>query len=188
MLVGLLNLVIVAVGVSADAFAVSMAQGVRLRSRLHLNALVIALTFGLFQAIMPLLGWALGAQFAAVIAPVDHWLAFGLLLAIGAKMLWEALRDDGSTPAGGRLRVRELLILAVATSIDALAVGLSFAFLQVDIVPAVLLIGLVTAALTYVGVVFGHRAGTRWRTPAEVIGGLVLIGIGTKILIEHLVA
>lgn len=184
--VSVFTLLFVAVGVSADAFAVSLAQGVRVRRHIHRDALLVAGTFGLFQALMPLLGWVLGAQFSAFIAPIDHWVAFGLLLLIGGKMLWEALHTDAATTRTGRISTRELLLLAVATSIDALAVGLSFAFLHVDIVPAVIVIGLVTAVLAYVGVVLGHRVGTRFRKPAEIAGGVILIGIGVKILVEHL--
>jgi len=187
-LMSLFNLFVVAVGVSADAFAVALAQGVHMRRRVYRDGLIVALTFGLFQAVMPLIGWVVGAQLNSFIAPVDHWVAFVLLSIIGIKMLGEAFQPDGESPASGRISVRRLLTLAVATSIDALAVGLSFAFLDVDIVPAVILIGVVTAVLTYVGVVVGHRVGTRFRKPAEVIGGLVLIGIGVKILLEHLLA
>jgi putative Mn2+ efflux pump MntP len=187
--VSLLNLVVVALGVSADAFAVALTQGVRARRALQRQALTIALVFGLFQAGMPVVGWLVGSTLADLIAPVDHWIAFVLLVAIGAKMLWEAVRpgDDEAADAA-RLPVRELLALAVATSIDALAVGLSLAFLDVPIAPAAALIGVVTAMLTYAGVLLGHRLGTRFQTPAEVVGGVVLIGIGTKILIEHLIA
>ena len=182
------TLLVVAVGVSADAFAVSLTQGVGLRRRVHRDALLIALLFGTFQALMPLIGWVLGAQFSAFIAPADHWVAFALLLVIGGKMLWEAFRPDTDDPAPAerRGRTRRLVLLAIATSIDALAVGLSFAFLDVAILPAVAVIGVVTAALAYVGVLFGHRVGTRFQKPAEILGGLVLIGIGVKILAEHL--
>lgn len=183
------TLLFIAFGVSADAFAVALAQGVSVtRRRIHLDALRIALVFGLFQAVMPLIGWAVGAQLNDIIAPIDHWVAFGLLLMIGGKMLWEAFLGGDDAGAVTRIRTRRLLALAVATSIDALAVGLSFAFLDVEIGPAVALIGVVTAAVAYLGVLIGHRVGTRWERPAEVIGGLVLIGIGTKILLEHLLA
>lgn len=182
------NLLIVAVGVSADAFAVSLAQGVRVKRRIHRDALLVAITFGLFQALMPLIGYVLGAGLADVIAPIDHWIAFVLLLLIGAKMLWEAFRAGADEASAGRIKKRELATLGFATSIDALAVGLSFAFLNVDVLPAVALIGFVTAAITYVGILLGHRVGVRYQKPAEIIGGLVLIGIGTKILLEHLLA
>lgn len=182
------NLLVVAVGVSADAFAVSMTQGVRVRSRLQRRALLLAAVFGIAQALMPLIGWLLGTQLESFIAPFDHWVAFGLLLLIGAKMLWEARRAAGGEDGEERLRTRELVGLAIATSVDALAVGLSFAFLAVSILPAVILIGVVTAAFTYLGVLLGHRVGTRFGLAAEIVGGLVLIGIGTKILLEHLLA
>lgn len=182
------NLLIVAVGVSADAFAVALTQGVPIKRRIHRDALLVAIVFGLFQAAMPLIGWVVGAQLNGFIAPVDHWVAFVLLALIGGKMLWEAYRPGEADEEAGVISIRHLLALAVATSIDALAVGLSFAFLDVDILPAVILIGLVTAVLTYIGVVLGHRVGARFQKPAEIIGGLVLIAIGTRILLEHLLA
>ncbi len=184
--VSFFNLLVVSVGVSADAFAVSLSQGVRVKTRIYRDALIVALTFGLFQAAMPLVGYLLGAQFSFLIAPVDHWIAFGLLALIGGKMLWEAFRAHPDDVPTGRIRPRELLLLGIATSIDALAVGISFAFLDVDIVPAVVLIGVITFAVSFVGVALGHRVGTRFQKPAEIGGGLVLIGIGTKILLEHL--
>jgi putative Mn2+ efflux pump MntP len=180
-----LNLMLVAVGVSADAFAVSLTQGVRARRHLLKSALRIALAFGLFQGAMPVIGWLLGTSLAGYIAPVDHWVAFVLLLLIGGKMIWEATRPGDGNERTGRLRTRELVALAVATSVDALAVGLSFAFLDVPIGPAALLIGGITAGLAFVGVLLGHRAGVRWRAPAEIVGGVVLVGMGVKILLEH---
>lgn len=180
-------LFILAVGVSADAFAVALGKGLQLRTHVVRGALLIAGAFGLAQAVMPLIGWLLGSTFAEAIAPFDHWIAFGLLAAIGAKMLWEAFRPDDEESASG-ISTREILLLALATSIDALAVGLSFAFLDVPLWIAVVSIGLVTFVLSFVAVLIGHRIGTRWRKPAEIIGGIVLIGIGTQILIEHLVA
>lgn len=184
--VSFFNLLVVSVGVSADAFAVSLSQGVRVKTRIYRDALIVALTFGLFQAAMPLVGYLLGAQFSFLIAPVDHWIAFGLLALIGGKMLWEAFRAHPDDVPTGRIRPRELLLLGIATSIDALAVGISFAFLDVDIAPAVVLIGVITFAVSFAGVALGHRVGTRFQKPAEIGGGLVLIGIGTKILLEHL--
>lgn len=182
------NLFVVSIGVSADAFAVALAQGVRVTRRAHLDALTIAVTFGLFQAVMPLLGWLVGANLQAFIAPVDHWIAFGLLVLIGGKMLWEAFRSHGEEKGPGRVPLRELLLLALATSVDALAVGISFAFLEVAILPAIALVGAVTFVLSYVGVLIGNRVGARFQKPAETVGGLVLIGIGVKILLEHLLA
>lgn len=184
------SLLIVAVGVSADAFAVALGKGLQVRTAVLRTALIVAGAFGLAQAVMPLIGWLLGSAFADAIAPVDHWIAFVLLAAIGGKMLWEAFRpaDDEAAGTASALSVREISMLALATSIDALAVGVSFAFLNVPVWVAVVSIGLVTFVLSFVAVFVGHRVGTRWRKPAEVIGGLVLIGIGTQILVEHLVA
>ncbi len=181
-------LFVLAVGVSADAFAVALGKGLQLRRHVMRGAFLIAGAFGVAQAVMPLLGWLLGSTFAAAIAPFDHWIAFALLAAIGGKMLWEAFRPgDDDDPASG-ISAREIALLALATSIDALAVGLSFAFLDVPLWIAVVSIGLVTFVLSFVAVLIGHRVGTRWRRPAEIIGGIVLIGIGTQILIEHLLA
>ncbi|MDY0827806.1 manganese efflux pump MntP family protein [Microbacterium sp. BG28] len=181
---------LLAVGVSADAFAVALGKGLQLRSQIVRNALVLALAFGLAQALMPLLGYLLGSAFAAFIEPFDHWVAFALLAAVGVKMLWEALTPDkdGAEAGSTRLSTRETIVLAVATSIDALAVGLSFAFLNFPVWIAVIAIGLVTFVLSFAAVLIGHRIGTRFRRPAEIVGGLVLIGIGTQILISHLTA
>jgi putative Mn2+ efflux pump MntP len=179
-------LLLIAVGVSADAFAVALGKGLHMRSFNLRHALVIALTFGAFQAVMPLVGWLLGTRFADSVESVDHWVAFGLLALIGAKMLWEAVRpgEDREVDTDS-LDLRELGVLAVATSVDALAVGISLAFLDVSIGGAATLIGVVTAVVAFAGVVLGRRVGARFGRPAEVFGGLVLIGIGTKILLEH---
>ena len=138
---------------------------------------------------MPLLGWLLGTQFQRFITPVDHWIAFVLLALIGGKMIWEALHEDDGTESaddGETLRLRELLLMAIATSIDALAVGVTFAFLQVRILPSVTLIGLVTFVLSFAGVAVGNRFGARFEKKAELAGGVVLLLIGLKILLEHL--
>jgi len=179
---------LIALGVSADAFAVALGKGLHMRRLNYRSAIVIALTFGLFQAVMPLIGWLLGTQLQQYITAIDHWIAFGLLAVIGGKMLWDAFHDSGEDDESddGRVHVRQLLLLAVATSVDALAVGISFAFLDVAIVQAVIVIGVTTAVLTFVGVLVGHRAGIRFRGPAEIVGGAILILIGTKILLDHL--
>ena len=174
-----------------------------MRSINYRHALTIALFFGVFQALMPLVGWALGSQFASLVTPVDHWIAFGLLALIGGKMLWDALHEgdaEGTGPSsegtsrglqtdrsqGERLDLRELTMLAVATSIDALAVGISFAFLDIDIWVAISLIGVTTFALSFAGVAIGNRFGARYEKGAAMVGGTVLICIGLKILVEHL--
>ncbi len=187
------TLLIIALGVSADAFAVAVGKGLSM-PRLHLRtAASIAIAFGLAQALMPLFGWLLGTQLEQFITPVDHWVAFGLLALVGGRMLREALRsedlpDQGTGASNVVMLVspRELLVLAVATSIDALAVGISLALVEVNIVAAVIVIGAVTCALSFAGVALGQRAGARFRGPAEIAGGLVLIGIGVKILLDGL--
>ena len=194
----ILTLLLIALGVSADAFAVSVGKGLGM-PRFHARtAITIAASFGAAQALMPLLGWLLGTQLEQFITEIDHWVAFGLLAAVGGKMLREALADkqtlDDQRPATAvatrssrtLIAPRELLVLSVATSIDALAVGIGLAFLDVNIVAAVALIGAVTALLSLAGVAIGLRAGARFRRPAEVAGGLVLIAIGVKILLDHL--
>ena len=188
-LLSLIVLLLTAVGLAADAFAVSVGKGMHLRVFAWKQALTLALTFGAFQGLMPVVGWALGSTLADTIVAYDHWVAFGLLAAIGAKMIWESrgVHDEGREPQPA-IQVRELVILGVATSIDALAVGVSLAFLDVSITQAALTIGLVTAGLSLLGVWLGHYAGRRLSSCAELVGGLVLIGIGVKILIEHLTA
>jgi len=180
------TLLLIAIGVSADAFAVALGKGLGMRRLNYRHAVLIALAFGVFQAVMPLVGWLVGTQFQSLITSIDHWIAFGLLALVGGKMLYEAFSKGGDEKEDDGLRVRELLLLSFATSIDALAVGISFAFLEVDILPAVALIGATTAVLSFAAVLIGHRAGTRFKRPAEIAGGLILIGIGTKILFDHL--
>ena len=202
--VTLLDLLLIGIGLSMDAFAVAIAKGLGMRRVNWRHAVVIALFFGGFQALMPAIGWAVGALFAAYVEAVDHWIAFVLLAFIGGKMLWDAFHEDeeggvGETnetdavdapadvPAKGeRLDMRELLMLAIATSIDALAVGVSFAFLEVDIAPAVSLIGCTTFVISLIGVAIGNFFGSRWEKPATIVGGIVLIVIGARILLEGL--
>jgi putative Mn2+ efflux pump MntP len=178
------ELFVLAVGLSMDAFAVSICKGLstgRLRLR---HCLICGGYFGGFQALMPLLGWLLGVQFQSLIANVDHWIAFVLLCLIGVNMLRESRGADEELDSS--FTPSTMLPLAVATSIDALAVGVTFAFLQVDILPAVCFIGLTTFTLSAVGVKIGSVFGARFRAKAEVAGGLILILMGIKILLEHL--
>ena len=186
---GIVELLLIAVGLSMDAFAVSICKGLGMKKVNLKVAFVLALFFGGFQALMPLIGWALGSQFLWLISPIDHWIAFVLLAVIGGKMLWEALHDeegeDDGKPAD-KIDLGEFFILAVATSIDALAVGISFAALTVDIVPSILIIGVVTFCFTIAGVFVGNFFGSRYEKPASIVGGVVLILIGLKILLEHL--
>ena len=184
-----MELVLIGVGLSMDAFAVALCKGLSMRRINYAHAAVIALFFGVFQAVMPLIGWVLGTQFARYITSVDHWIAFALLGYIGGKMIWDAFHEapESETCASeSTLNLRELLMLAVATSIDALAVGITFAFLEVDILPAVCCIALTTFLLSSLGVKFGSLCGTRMQSKAEALGGVILILLGLKILLEHL--
>lgn len=183
----LLNVVLIAVGLSMDALAVSIACGISTRNIRKRDALKVALFFGVFQAVMPVLGWLGGRLFSEAISSFDHWVVFGLLAFIGGKMVWEsrklACEDD---EAKDYLSTPRLLLLAFATSVDALAIGLSFALLQMNIALPVVIIGLITLAICFVGVLAGKKLGCMFEKRAELFGGLVLIGIGLKILLEHL--
>ena len=183
---GLLELFLVAVGLSMDAFAVAVCQGLCM-PKLNLRyAAVIALFFGGFQALMPYAGWLLGAQFAGYIQHLDHWLAFLLLAFIGGKMVFDALKQEDGDKDDSPFSVREIFLLAIATSIDALAVGITFAFLQTNIWVSIGIIGCTTFLLSAVGVFIGHKFGAKHKNKAELAGGIILILIGLKILLEHL--
>lgn len=180
----IIELFILAVGLSMDAMAVAICKGLAVRKLKLRHALVTGLYFGGFQAAMPLIGYFLGKQFQAYITSVDHWIAFVLLALIGANMLKESFEEAECVNAA--FSPRAMLPMAVATSIDALAVGVTFAFLQVNVVPAVSAIGVVTFVLSMAGVWIGHIFGARFKSRAERIGGIVLILMGLKILLEHL--
>ena len=183
---GFVELFLIAVGLSMDAFAVSICRGLSMERMRWRQGAVTALFFGGFQAAMPLAGWALGRQFERYITSFDHWIAFLLLGYIGGKMIWDALHEGEEEQSCGQFALKELLMLAVATSIDALAVGITFAFLQVSIVPAAVLIGCTTFAISLAGVWIGHRFGSRYKRRATLAGGVILCLIGLKILLEHL--
>ena len=181
----LFELFLIAVGLSMDAFAVAVCKGLSMKRIDKKYTLLIALFFGGFQALMPLLGYFLGSQFSVYIEKIDHWVVFLLLALIGGNMIKES-REAAEEETYRGINYKELLLLAVATSIDALAVGITFAFLQVEIVSAVLLIGCTTFVLSLLGVVVGNRFGARYKSRAELTGGIILILIGVKILLEHL--
>ncbi len=184
---GIIELVLIAVGLSMDAFAVSVCKGIKITKLKYSHIFVIALFFGVFQMLMPLLGWLLGKQFEEYIVSFDHWIAFVLLAFIGGKMLFEAFRGrEEETVGTDSLDLKELTVLAVATSIDALAVGITFAFMKVSILPSVSLIGVTTFLFCSVGVFIGHRFGAVFGNKSEIFGGIILILIGLKILLEHL--
>lgn len=181
----LFSLFVLAVGLSMDAFAVSICKGLSMKKITLGKASIVGLWFGGFQALMPMIGYLLGSQFEQYITAIDHWIAFVLLCFIGASMIKESLSKD-EEDVNDSLDMKTMFILAVATSIDALAVGVTFAFLQVAIVPAVSFIGITTFILSAIGVKVGHVFGTRYKSKAELAGGIILILIGTKILLEHL--
>ena len=180
-----LELFIIAVGLSMDAFAVSVCKGLSMGKLRIKNALVIGLYFGGFQALMPALGYLLGSYFQNAITAYDHWIAFVLLCIIGGNMIKEALNPDEES-CDASVAFKDMLVLAVATSIDALAVGVTFAFLRVQIIPAVCFIGIITFMLSVFGVKVGTVFGIRYKSKAEFVGGAILIAIGLKILVEHL--
>ncbi len=180
----LFELFLIAVGLSMDAFAVAVCKGLSMSKITLKKSLVVGLYFGIFQSAMPLIGYFLGRQFAGLITAYDHWVTFILLGAIGFNMIRESREGEEKTDAS--LSPRSMLPLAVATSIDALAVGISFAFLSVPIGPAVSFIGVITLTLSMVGVKLGNVFGVRYKSRAELAGGLVLILLGLKILLEHL--
>ena len=182
---GLIELFILAVGLSMDAFAVSVCKGLAMERVTWRRAVVPGLWFGAFQGLMPLLGWLLGSRFAQYITAVDHWIAFALLVILGVNMLREARRaDDGEADAS--LGVKTMLAMAVATSIDALAVGVTFAFLDTAILPAIGIIGCTTFCISVAGVAVGCWFGARYKKRAEITGGAILVLLGIKILLEHL--
>ncbi len=183
---GALELVLISIGLSMDAFVVSIGKGISLNKIEKKNVLIIALFFGFFQGFMPLLGYLLGSTFSDYIVNYDHWIAFILLSVVGSNMLIEAFDDDNDNEKEN-FKIKEIFVLAIATSIDALAVGITLALMpDVDIFISVFTIGIITFVLSYIGVIFGKNIGTKFGKIAEIFGGLVLIGIGLKILVEHL--
>ena len=181
----LFSLFTIALGLSMDAFAVAICKGLAMSKITFRKSLIVGLWFGGFQGMMPLLGYLLGVQFKSYITAIDHWIAFVLLGLIGINMIREALSKD-EEKASDSLAFKDMLVLAIATSIDALAVGVTFAFLQVDIIPAISFIGATTLILSMIGVKIGNVFGVRYKSKAELAGGIILIIMGTKILLEHL--
>lgn len=169
-----------------DAFAVSISKGLALRAFRWKQALAIALCFGLFQGLMPAIGYVIGIQFSAMIQEWDHWIGFVLLALIGVNMIREGISgDEESQPLKNFISLKRLLTLSIATSIDALAIGVSFAFLSVNLFSAVLTISLTTFVISLIGVKSGHFLGQKFKSKAEIFGGLVLVGMGFSLLYEH---
>ena len=183
----LFSIFMIGIGLSMDAFAVSIARGMTMKKEDLLRyALTLGFFFGVFQAVMPLIGWWAGSYFQEFIASIYHWIAFGLLSIIVGNMIRESLRGEEEACEDKSLTLKTILILAVATSIDALAVGISFAFLQVHIWTAITVIGVTTFVLSFIAVYLGNRLGDLLEKYAGILGGIILILIGTKILLEHL--
>jgi putative Mn2+ efflux pump MntP len=182
---GTLELILLSVGLAMDAFAVSVCKGLALQKIRFKHMLICGAWFGGFQALMPLLGWLLGSRFSRYIEKFDHWIAFILLALIGANMIREAVSGK-EEDVDSSLKFGEMFLMAVATSIDALAVGVSFAFLNVSIVPAVTCIGVITFVISAIGVKIGSIFGARYKARAEIAGGVILIIIGLRILLQHL--
>ncbi len=184
----LAEMLLLSTGLAMDAFAVSIAAGLTTKQPKLTGALKIAVVFGIFQASMPFLGWLLANNFGSWVEKFDHWIAFCLLFFIGAKMIFESFKRGDNRPAENPLKTNVLLTLAFATSVDAFAAGISFSFLKIAIFSPVIMIGIVTFVFSFAGVKIGSRIGHYLEHKVTVLGGLVLIGFGVKILAEHLTA
>lgn len=180
-----LTVLVIAIALAMDCFAVSLAAGTVIKERRLFSAAVMGIFFGTFQSAMALIGWAAGTWIAATIGFIDHWVAFVILAVIGAKMVYEGFKGE-EAPDRNYLSVPILLILSIVTSIDSLGVGLSFALLSTGIVQAIAIIGLISLIFSFAGVMLGSRLAARFGSPVEIAGGIVLIVIGIRILIEHI--
>jgi putative Mn2+ efflux pump MntP len=178
--------ILLSLGLAADAFAVAVSSGLAIKHMKVNKALKIALFFGGFQALMPVIGWLIGLSFSFLITPIDHWIAFGLLSFIGGRMIYESLQSEECEKKFNPLDTGTLITLSVATSIDALAVGLGFAVLKDSIALAVTAIGFITFFLAFAGVFIGHKCGNLFANKIEILGGAILIFIGSRILFLHL--
>lgn len=189
---GYLEIFLTGIGLAMDAFAVSICKGIQMPKLKKLNVIIIAIFFGGFQMLMPLIGWLLGSQLVQYIGAFDHWIAFALLAFIGGKMAIESFKKDDDCECTGtedKLNIKELFLLAIATSIDALAVGITFSlYPDTNIVSSIAIIGAVTFIICSAGVVIGNKFGAKFKSKAELAGGIVLVGIGIKLLIEGLLA
>jgi len=182
----LFEIILLSLALSMDAFAVSLCKGLNMNSKNLNTAIIIAAFFGFFQGFMPLIGWILGQQFEEYIVTYDHWIAFLLLGFIGGKMLYEGIKAEPNLTCEYKVNYKELFLLSIATSIDALAVGITLAFLNVSIIFSASIIAVTTFIISFIGVIIGKRFGILTKNYAEIAGGLILISIGIKILVEHL--
>ena len=181
----LFEIVFIGVGLSMDAFAVSVCKGLSMKKINWKNTIIIALYFGIFQALMPVIGYFLGSTFSTFVQKVDHWIAFILLAIIGGNMIKEST-DDELEKRNDKVDFKTMILLAIATSIDALAVGITFAFFKVNLLLSISIIGVITFILSIIGVLIGNKFGDKLQNKAELTGGIILIIIGLKILLEHL--
>lgn len=182
---GIVEITLLGIGLAMDAFAVSICKGLSMKKMNWKNTIIIALYFGIFQALMPVIGYFLGTTFEGLVTKFDHWIAFALLLAIGGSMIKEAFSKDEENK-NDKVDFKTMSVLALATSIDALAVGITFAFFEVNVLLAVTIIGLITFIISIIGVKIGNRFGDKYQSKAELMGGIILILLGIKILLEHL--
>lgn len=182
---GLFEIITISFGLAMDAFAVSICKGLSMKKIAWKIACIVAVYFGIFQAIMPLIGYFLGSTFSSFVESVDHWIAFILMSIIGIEMIKESA-DNDVEEQNDKVDFKTMVVLAVATSIDALAVGVTFAFLKINIFLAICVIGVITFVLSIIGVFIGNKSGSKFKNGAEIMGGVVLIFIGLKILLEHL--
>lgn len=182
---GIVEILLIGVGVAMDAFAVSVCKGLSMKKLDLKKAIIIALYFGVFQALMPTIGYFLGVTFQDLVTSIDHWIAFLLLSFIGGNMIKEAFSDDCEN-CNDNVDFKTMVVLAIATSIDALAIGITFAFLKTNILLSVFIIGIVTFIISLIGVKIGNKFGSKYEKKAEIAGGIILILIGLKILVEHL--
>ncbi|MBR5930418.1 MAG: manganese efflux pump [Lachnospiraceae bacterium] len=184
-----IEVLLIGIGLSMDAFAVALSKGLSMKKLNIRYGVLIAVFFGFFQAFMPLIGWLVCRSFEKYITRVDHWIVFVLLGFIGIKMIVDAIKDRNKEEKDSereQIRIGELFILAIATSIDALAVGISFAFLSINIWSSITIIGITTLILSFLGVLIGNKFGAKYQTKAQIAGGIILILVGLKILLEHL--
>lgn len=182
---GILEISLLGVGLAMDAFAVSICKGLSMKKMNWKNAIIIALYFGIFQALMPMIGYFFGTTFESFVTTFDHWIAFILLALIGGNMIKESF-DNEDEKKNDKVDFKTMIVLALATSIDALAVGITFAFFDVNLLLAVAIIGIITFIISILGVKIGNKFGDKYQNKAELIGGIILVILGIKILLEHL--
>ena len=182
---GILEIILIAIGLAMDAFAVSICKGLSMKKMNWKKAIIIGVYFGLFQGLMPVVGYFLGVSFESLVTKIDHWIAFGLLVFIGTNMLKEAF-GNASENCNDNVDFKTMVVLAIATSIDALTVGITFSFLKVNILLSIFIIGIITFLICVIGVKIGNKFGNKYEVKAKIAGGVILILMGIKILLEHL--